>query len=155
LKKENCIKLPTDITKITCSLELFAPNLKNIEDESIFLFKIIVEHLYKLSHKTIHKVFKRFNSVENKISEVIDNFFENEVKNTEFILKNIQKCELTYEFTNDKNFLEKYNNQEIIELKNNETVLRNALNDYYLIIIRSIIPKTIQYKLLIHLQNNL
>jgi hypothetical protein len=97
--------------------------------------------------------------MENKISEIIENIFEKQVKNTKVILEQILKYELTYEFTNDKNFLEKYEKQDIIiNDKVNKTLLQIALNDYYLIIIRNIrniIPKTIQYKLIINLENNL
>ena len=158
LGKKNCIKLPSDLSNINSTLDVLAPNLKNIENESIILYEIIVEHLFKLSHNVIHKVFKRFNLVENKIRVVLDNFFKHEVEKTKNILEKILKCELTYEFTNDKEFLKKYNNKKIIEYKYNKTIFQNALNDYYLIIIRNIrniIPKTIQYNLFISLKKNL
>ncbi len=159
LEKNNNIKLPNKLQKNISFLELLTPNLKIIEKESIFLFETIVEFLFKLSHKSIHIIFKRFDSMENKISEIIENIFEKQVKNTKVILEQILKYELTYEFTNDKNFLEKYEKQEIIiNDKVNKTLLQIALNDYYLIIIRNIrniIPKTIQYKLIINLENNL
>ena len=154
----NFIELPTKIPKNISSLQLLSPNLKKIENESILLFQIIVEHLFKLSHRAIHKVFKRYNSMENKIVEVIDNIFRDEVKKTKNMIEQILKYELTYEFTNDKEFLEKYSDQEIISYKNDKIILQNILNDYFLIIIRNIrniIPKTIQYKLIIHLESNL
>ena len=157
-EKKAYIKLPKNLPKNISCLELLGPSLKKIENESTFLFEIIVEHLFKLSHKAIHKVFKRFNGMENKINDIIDNIIKNQVKNTKILLEQILKYELTYEFTNDEEFLEKYNNQEIIKYKVNLALFENALNDYYKIIvrnIRNIIPKTIQYKLIINLQNNL
>ena len=156
-KKNFNIILPNELPEKISLLKILAPNLKTVENESILLFEIIVEFLFELSHKSIHKVFKRFDLMENKICEIIDNIFEKQVKNTKVIIEQILKNELTYEFTNDKNFLEKY--EDIINNnKFNKTSLQNASNDYYLIIIRNIrniIPKTIQYKLILYLENNL
>lgn len=157
LENNSNIEMESNLNETISFVGLLAPKFKRIENETIFLFKVIVEHLFKLSDRVVHKVFKRFPKTENKISEIIDIIFKDLIKNAKDMIEKVLKYELTYEFTNDNLFLEKYDKEKIVHT-NDYALLQNALNDYFKIIIRNIrnaIPKIIQYKLIIYLQNNL
>ena len=151
------IKLKTKISKDISFLDILSPKLKHIENKTVLLFKEIVELIFKLSYKVISQIFERFPNIEGKIMEIVKIILEKEIKSVEELINQILKYEFGYEFTNDEQFLEKYSIKDFLE-SNDEIQFKNALNDYFKIIvrnIRNIIPKTIQYKLIHNLEKNL
>ena len=157
ISKDYSLKLEAKVSKDISLLDLLNPKLKSIENKTLVFFEKIVEYLFTLSNKVISQVFERFPKMEKTIREIFSNIIIKEMENVINLIKQILSYELSYEFTNDEQFLEKYNIEDIIK-SNDEIQLKNALNDYFKIIIRNlrnIIPKTIQYKLINNLQINL
>ena len=158
ISSDYSVKIKTTSLKKASLLYLLNSKLKHIENKTILLFKMIVEHIFKISDKAIIKAFERFPKLENKINEIIDLIFKKEIEKTRYLIEHILKYELRYEFTNDEKFNQKYNKIENIFQSNDEDLIKNAANDYFKIIVRNlrnIIPKTIQYNLINNLQSNL
>ena len=61
--KDNiCDNLEINFPKETSYLRIITPYLKDIEDESVDLFKSVIEFSFKVSYKIINDTFKRFPS---------------------------------------------------------------------------------------------
>ena len=67
------------------------------------------------------------------------------------------KNEFEFEFTNDKNFKQKYDKKQIIE-SNDINLFKESVNEYFKIIVRNIrkgVPRIIQYKFIYYLEKDL
>ena len=107
---ENIIQNLSTQEKENSIIKILRPYLKKIKEESSQLYDSIKSYLFNLSDKVIITVFKRFNLIKNKMKDIIKNIFEKEMKNTEDFMNKILDSELNYQFTNDKEFVSKYEN---------------------------------------------
>ena len=149
--------LKINFPKETSYLKILTPYLKDIEDESIDLFKSVIEFSFKVSYKIICDKFKRFPLIENIINEIVENTFKNEIQNTKNLLETMLKNEFEFEFTNDEKFKQKYDKKQIIE-SNDINLFKESVNEYFQIIVRNIrkgVPRIIQYKFINYLEKNL
>ena len=103
-KNNFCVNLKINFPRETSYLKILTPYLKDIEDESVDLFKSVIDFSFKVSYKIICDKFKRFPLLENIINEIVENAFKKEIQNTKNLLETMLKNEFEFEFTNDKNF---------------------------------------------------
>ena len=103
-KNNFCDNLKINFPRETSYLKILTPYLKDIEDESVDLFKSVIDFSFKVSYKIICDKFKQFPLLENIINEIVENAFKKEIQNTKNLLETMLKNEFEFEFTNDKNF---------------------------------------------------
>ena len=147
------INFPEDVSY----LNILRPYLKDIEYDTSILFQSVIKYCLSISYEIIKEKFKRFPEIENKIIELVNNIFQKEIKNTKELLEQLLKNELEFEFTNDEEFNKKYNKENII-LSNDIALFKESLKEYFKIIlnnIKTIVPKTIDYKFINYLKKNL
>ena len=102
-KNNFCDNLKINFPRETSYLKILTPYLKDIEDESVDLFKSVIDFSFKVSYKIICDKFKQFPLLENIINEIVENAFKKEIQNTKNLLETMLKNEFEFEFTNDKN----------------------------------------------------
>ena len=156
-KNNFCVNLKINFPRETSYLKILTPYLKDIEDESVDLFKSVIDFSFKVSYKIICDKFKRFPLLENIINEIVENAFKKEIQNTKNLLETMLKNEFELEFTNDKNFKQKYDKKQIIE-SNDINLFKESVNEYFKIIVRKIrkgVPRIIQYKFIYYLEKDL
>ena len=156
-KNNFCVNLKINFPRETSYLKILTPYLKDIEDESVDLFKSVIDFSFKVSYKIICDKFKRFPLLENIINEIVENAFKKEIQNTKNLLETMLKNEFEFEFTNDKNFKQKYDKKQIIE-SNDINLFKESVNEYFKIIVRNIrkgVSRIIQYKFIYYLEKDL
>ena len=156
-KNNFCVNLKINFPRETSYLKILTPYLKDIEDESVDLFKSVIDFSFKVSYKIICDKFKQFPLLENIINEIVENAFKKEIQNTKNLLETMLKNEFEFEFTNDKNFKQKYDKKQIIE-SNDINLFKESVNEYFKIIVRNIrkgVPRIILYKFIYYLEKDL
>ncbi len=144
---------------IDAFLYLIQPQLEKLKDPALDSLQNVFLYLDSLSMKLIEKLFARFPSLVDEISETVSLVLNEEREKTKEVVENIIDAEQGYLFTNDYSYLlnrtsilPKVQNQEQNKPIDSNTAfileLRARIDAYFGIVVRNVrdsVPKAIGY----------
>jgi len=138
-------------------LDLIEPEFKKLKKPIDECFESIYQYLTFLSKKILDKVFHNFPRELNYLSEIINNYLNNQKNKTKYLIDSVFSMETSYIFTNDKEFLKYFNNNDN-EYYSEAQKMKERVSAYFKLIVRNLrdsIPKIIGNYLVKNIEDNI
>ena len=144
-------------------LYLINPQLEKLRGPINESFKQVFQYLEIISRKLLGKIFSKFPKILYFISDLLDNYLNEEKNKAKYIIDSIIDSEINYMFTNDNSFINlpltttciNYNRECYYD---KEDEIRNRIEHYFKIVVRNLrdtIPKIMGNFLINEIEKNM